>query len=395
MNETSGGLTMPTAEILTIGTEILLGEIQDTNTAYIARMLMNAGIDLFRTQTVGDNISRISIILREIMSRVDILIVTGGLGPTVDDPTRQAIADAFNLPLEFHPECWEEIQLYFHKLNRNPPENNKRQAYFPTDAKPIYNPVGTAPGICLEINQKTIICLPGVPKEMEFLMHSFVIPYLQQRWDLHEVIRSRTIHLSGIGEAQVDELLGEYETLSNPTVGLLAKNGVIDIRVAAKAETIPLADQMINNLIQEITPILDRHIFGYDQMTLSEIVTKLVKETNCHCLIISAGLDGAVNRAFINNLPNNLTIYEENSRQDACTLSDARIQWIIRGKMDQHPAELDITFLTKEYQEQFSRKYAGPPLNASSWAINMILDTMRRTIQDHIIDLEGCSHAND
>ncbi len=378
---------MPTAEILTIGTEILLGEIQDTNTAYIARTLMNVGIDLFRTQTVGDNVSRISKIIREIISRADILIITGGLGPTVDDPTRQAVADAFNLPLEFHPECWDEIQSYFHKINRIPPENNKRQAYLPAKADLIHNPVGTAPGICLEIDKKTVICLPGVPKEMEYLMQSFVLSFLQQRWNLHEVIRSRTIHLSGIGEAQVDELIGKFETLSNPTVGLLAKNGVIDIRVAAKSETISHADEMINNLIEKLKPALDQHIFGYDQMTLSGVVSKLVNETNYPCAIISTGLDGGVTRAFANILPKNLSIYEENSHQDACTLSNARVQWITRVNFDQHPIELDITFLSKKHQEKINRKFAGPPENASTWAINIILDSMRRTIQDHMNDL--------
>jgi len=249
MNETSGGTTMPIAEILTIGTEILLGEIQDTNTAYIARTLKNAGINLYRTQTVGDNVFRISEIIREIHTRADILIITGGLGPTVDDPTRQAVADAFYMPLVFHPECWEEIQTYFQKINRIPPQNNQRQAYLPAQAEPIPNPVGTAPGILLEISGRTVVCLPGVPKEMELLLDSYVLPYLQKRWGMHEIIRTKVLHLSGIGEAQVDELIGKYETLSNPTVGLLAKSGIIDIRVAAKANTPDEADEMINNLI--------------------------------------------------------------------------------------------------------------------------------------------------
>ena len=155
---------MPIAEILTIGTEILLGEIQDTNTAYLARAIKDLGIDLYRTQTVGDNPTRITAIIKEILTRADIVITTGGLGPTVDDPTRQAVADAFDLPLVFDEDCWEQVQAYFVRLNRSIPENNRRQAYIPAGAQIIPNPVGTAPSFIVDTGQKVLISGSGCSK---------------------------------------------------------------------------------------------------------------------------------------------------------------------------------------------------------------------------------------
>ena len=374
---------MPKAEILTIGTEILLGEIQDTNTAFIAKTLKNVGIDLFRTQTIGDNSARISSLIREICERADVLIITGGLGPTVDDPTRQALADAFSLPLEYDPVCWQQIQGYFDKINRIPPENNKRQAYLPAGAQPILNPVGTAPGILLDIQQKTIACLPGVPKEMERMLQSSVIPYLQKRWELHDVIISRVLHLSGIGEAQVDELVGKYETFSNPTVGLLAKNGVIDIRVAAKAESKQKADQMISDLIKEIEPVLGHNLFGYDNDTLLDVTATKIKSLGVPCVILSSGMNDSVSKLFTSTLVNNLTIYDDGSRQDACTLSSAKLQWLVRLQNNTDPIQIDIDFLASGQEKSLNRKYAGPPENSLLWATNIMLDTIRRNIEQY------------
>ena len=142
---------MTTAEIITIGTELLLGETTDTNTRFIAQTLRGLGIDLYRTQTVGDNAARIAEVIREALQRAEIIITTGGLGPTVDDPTRQAIADATGTQLEFHPELWEQIVARIARYGRTPTENQKRQAYIPKGAVVIENPVGTAPAFIVEI----------------------------------------------------------------------------------------------------------------------------------------------------------------------------------------------------------------------------------------------------
>ena len=157
---------MPTAEIITIGTEILLGEIVDTNARFIARQLRDAGIDLYRKTTVGDNATRIATAIQQAMESSDIIITTGGLGPTIDDPTREAVALALETETEYRPELWEQIKARFERFGRIPTENNKRQAYVPIGAIAVENPVGTAPAFISERDMCSIIALPGVPREM-------------------------------------------------------------------------------------------------------------------------------------------------------------------------------------------------------------------------------------
>ncbi len=204
---------MPVAEIITIGTEILLGEIIDTNAQFIARKLRDAGIDLFRKTTVGDNPGRIADAIRQALQRCDIVITTGGLGPTVDDPTRVAVAEAMNLELEYRPELWDQIQSRFKRFGRLPTENNMRQAYVPAGATAITNPVGTAPAFIVNSGDCSVISLPGVPREMEYLLEREVLPYLEMRFKNSGVIKARTLHTVGIGESRIDDLIGDLEKL--------------------------------------------------------------------------------------------------------------------------------------------------------------------------------------
>ncbi|MGB2954717.1 MAG: molybdopterin-binding protein [Anaerolineales bacterium] len=243
---------MPSAEIITIGTELLLGEIVNTNTRVIALALRKVGVDVYRTASIGDNPDRIAQILLESISRADIIIATGGLGPTVDDPTRQAIAQAFEQELIFYPELWDEIVRRFSKYGIKPPENNKQQAYLPKNAESLPNPRGTAPGIFLELNESLIFALPGVPVEMEGMMNEQVIPRITTRYSLTGVILTRNIKVEGIGESQIDALIRDLEQLSNPTVGLAAAKGYVLIRITAKAENEDLADALLQELEEEI-----------------------------------------------------------------------------------------------------------------------------------------------
>ena len=244
---------MPSAEIITIGTELLLGEIVNTNTQVIALALRKVGVDVYRTASIGDNPDRIAQILLESISRADITIATGGLGPTVDDPTRQAIAQAFGQELIFYPELWDEIVRRFSKYGIKPPENNKQQAYLPENAESLPNPRGTAPGIFLEINESLIFALPGVPVEMEGMMNEQVIPRITTRYSLTGVILTRNIKVEGIGESQIDALIRDLEQLSNPTVGLAAAKGYVLIRITAKAENEDMADALLRELEEEIS----------------------------------------------------------------------------------------------------------------------------------------------
>ena len=248
---------MPSAEILTIGTELLLGEIVNTNTQVIALALRKIGVDVYRTSTIGDNTERISDIIRESLQRADILIMTGGLGPTVDDPTRQAIANAYDLELEFYTDLWDGIVQRFAKYNIQPPDNNKQQAYLPAGADSLPNPRGTAPGIHLEIEGKDIFAMPGVPVEMEGMLQEQIVPRLKSKYDLTGAILIRNIRVEHIGESQIDALISDLEELSNPTVGLAANKGYVLIRLTAKAENEDLAEALLNDLETEITNRLE------------------------------------------------------------------------------------------------------------------------------------------
>ncbi len=243
---------MPRAEILTIGTELLLGEIVNTNTQVIAIALRQIGVDVYRTSTIGDNSERISDIIKECLLRADILIMTGGLGPTVDDPTRQAIANAYGLDLEFHPDLWDGIVQRFSKYDIQPPENNRQQAYLPAGAESLPNPRGTAPGIHLQVSGKDIYALPGVPVEMEGMLNEQVIPRIKSKHGLTGVIMIRNIRVDSIGESQIDALISDLEALANPTVGLAASKGYVLIRLTAKAENEDLADALLTELEEEI-----------------------------------------------------------------------------------------------------------------------------------------------
>jgi competence/damage-inducible protein CinA-like protein len=243
---------MPSAEIIAIGTELLLGEIVNTNTQVIALALRKIGVDVYRTATIGDNPERISQILIESTSRADIVILTGGLGPTVDDPTRQAIAQAFGLELEFCPEYWDEIVQRFAKYGIEPPENNKQQAYLPQGGEGLPNPRGTAPGIQLDISDSCVFALPGVPVEMEGMLDEQVIPRIIAKYSLTGVILTRNIRVEGLGESRIDELIRDLEELSNPTVGLAAGKGFTLVRITAKAESEDLAEALLNELEKDI-----------------------------------------------------------------------------------------------------------------------------------------------
>src|SRR5574342_216240 len=255
---------MPSAEIITIGTEILLGEIIDTNTRHIARVLRNMGVDLYRTITIGDNTQRIAEAIRHSMERAEIVITTGGLGPTVDDPTREAVARAVGVETEFREDLWAQVVAVISRYGRKPSENQRRQAYVPHGAIGIRNPVGTAPCFIVETERNAVISLPGVPNEMEYILHESVMPYLQRKFDLNEIIKIRVLHCAGLGEGMIDEKIADLETLKNPTVGLAAHTGVVDIRIAAKTENEAEADQMIAEIEGQIREQLGDVVFGAD-----------------------------------------------------------------------------------------------------------------------------------
>jgi competence/damage-inducible protein CinA-like protein len=379
---------MPSAEIIAIGTELLLGEIVDTNSHYIARNLRDLGVDLFRTSTVGDNAQRIANLIRESLERAEIIITTGGLGPTVDDPTRDAVALAFGVPTEYRPELWEQIRARFARFGRLPTENNKRQAYVPQGAVPMENPVGTAPCFIMETPTQAVISLPGVPSEMEYLMQNAVLPYLRQRFSLTGVIKARVLHTAGAGESQIDDLIGDLEALANPTVGLAAHSGQVDVRITAKADSEAAADALIAPVEADLRQRMGDWVYGADGDTLEGAALAALAGRGWALAAVEAGLGGELlgklTAAPAKTFRGGETLAERPHADAFCELVETFRQQ--RGAdvglgVLLHPGpekqEIFIVLITPNGAQQFARPYGGPPNYARRWAVNHALNLLR------------------
>jgi nicotinamide-nucleotide amidase len=392
---------MPSAEIITIGTEILLGEILDSNARYLARQLRDTGIDLYRTTTVGDNAQRIAQAIQQALERCEIIITTGGLGPTVDDPTREAIALALAIPTEFRPELWEQIQSRFKRYGRQPTDNNKRQAYIPQGALPVENPVGTAPAFIVEkgageLRSQVIISLPGVPSEMEYLFENAILPYLREHYSLSGIIKARLIHTAGVGESLIDERIGDLETLSNPTVGLAAHSGQVDVRITAKAGSEAQADQMIEAIELELRNRLGDWIYGVDQETLEEVALRALHSRGWTLAVVefnsAVGLVNRLSSPRVVKLGWLAQVFKGGevaiplpdaaglgAQVAACRLSrqvDVCLGIAIFPAGEKQ--DVALVWVTPEEAQETLRPYGGPPEYAPRWAIHHALDILRR-----------------
>ncbi len=277
------------AEIVTIGTELLLGEIVDTNSAWIAQRLTEIGLNLFYTTTVGDNLERAAQVLRQSLERSDITITTGGLGPTVDDVTREAVAKAIGCALYTDDSLLEEIQGFFARRNRVMTASNRRQAQLPQGAQVIHNPVGTAPAFIAEKDGHIIISLPGVPFEMKYLMEHEVLPYIRNRYDLNGVIKIRVLRTCNIGESTLGERIADLMELSNPTVGTAAHPGQTDVRIAAKADSEQEADALIAPIEARIREVAGEYIFGVNHETIEGVVAARLQQLGQTLAVVEIG----------------------------------------------------------------------------------------------------------
>jgi len=380
---------MPTAELIAIGTELLLGEINDTNTKYLARQFRDCGIDLYRSTIVGDNLQRISNLMKEALSRADIVLTTGGLGPTVDDPTREAAALAFDTQNEFHPELWEQIRQRFLRRAMNISENNRKQAMIPVGAVVIQNPVGTAPAFIQHKDGKSLICLPGVPREMEYLLQSAVIPWLKKEYGLSGIIKAKVFHTAGVSESKVDEMVGDLEELTNPTVGLLAHPGIVDIRVTAKAASEDEADEMIAGMESTIRKRLGNDIYGVDQETLAQTILQLSKniQSSIHLLV-----NGYAEDAFSELKQNGLIVENVNEDdwevQSVKAQSEGRLVFTSRYQSTPELARLELGFVSTKNRDNFIREYPGASGLREEWARNFSLSYIRHQLISKVIPKE-------
>lgn len=263
------------AEIIAIGTEILLGDIVNTNAQYLAKELAALGIDVYHQSVIGDNEERIMEGLSKAFKNCDIVITTGGLGPTPDDISKEVGAKYFNKELVLHEESLEWLKKYLKIDDEYVLEANKKQAYEPKDSIVLENHYGTAPGIIINENNKILIILPGPPKEMKKLFKEYVIDYLRNITG--SIIKSKTIRMFGIGESvmarKVDHIIKKSK---NPTVAPYAKKSDVVLRITAKAHSEEECDKLIKPVYEEIKGVLEEYIYGEDEDSLEKVVATML-----------------------------------------------------------------------------------------------------------------------
>lgn len=265
------------SEIISVGTELLLGEIVDTNAAFLAQQLSLLGIDLYWISQVGDNRARLLEVLRRAWGRSDLIVVTGGLGPTDDDLTREAISELVGEEMAVDSELERWVRGSFSRMGLNMPLSNLKQASLVPSARSVSNPFGTAPGWWLEKDGRTLVAMPGVPREMHRMWNDQVLPLLRPHTGV-AVLITRTLKIMGKGESEVEELLHEFVNSSNPTLATYAKDDGIHVRMAAKATTREEAAGMIGELEKKVRAILGTFIYGADDESLATVVGRLMRE---------------------------------------------------------------------------------------------------------------------
>jgi nicotinamide-nucleotide amidase len=378
------------AEIITVGTELLLGEIVDTNAATLARALRELGIDLFRTQSVGDNRERIARALRESTARAELILLAGGLGPTVDDVTREGVALASSRPLHFQPALWDQIQLRFAQFGSEATHNNRKQARLPEGAFALENRAGTAPGFILELGPVSVIALPGVPEELEAMLEESVLPFLRQGVVSGFQIRTRILRTAGVGESWLDERIQDLERLSNPTVGLAAHAGRVDIRITAKAQQGAELQSMLKGIETTLRERLGSLIFGVDEDTLESVALPMLEDRSWDLVVAEAGAEahllGRLARAGGRFIAGELR--PEFQDPDA-------FQHLLAALQKHHGAQAALGLaIAREGgrqivrvacnlpigEKRLERSYAGPPANASVWGANLALNELRLSL---------------
>ena len=267
-----------TAEIIAVGTELLLGNIVNTNARDISQALSAVGVNVFWHTVVGDNPQRLKEALDVARRRADIIITTGGLGPTYDDLTKQTICEAFGKPLVLHQDILDGLKVFFEKnVHMKMPSNNLQQAELPEGCTVFDNPVGTAPGCAFEAGGVHVLMLPGPPFEMLTMLKGHVVPYLRNLSS--EVIVSHDIMTFGLGESPMEELMREkMSRMENPSLATYAKPSEVRLRATAKAESAEAAEAMLAPVVKDVTDFLGDYVYGVDVSSLEETCFHLLKE---------------------------------------------------------------------------------------------------------------------
>jgi nicotinamide-nucleotide amidase len=288
------------AEIMSCGTELLLGHITDTNATYLAQSLAALGIDLYFVSQVGDNQGRIVETLQRAWQRSDLIIMTGGLGPTEDDLARESISALLGETMQVDPKLEADLRAMFARIGSRMPERNVKQATLIPSAQAIPNPVGTAPGWWVEKDNRIIVAMPGVPREMYRMWEREVIPRLTPYTG--GTIFTRILRVTGLGESAVEERLGSLTHSTNPTIATYAKSDAIDVRITAKAATVEEAERQVGDMEVQVRQILGYHVFGTDKETLASVVGDLL-QTRQQTLGVMESITGGLLSSAITDVP--------------------------------------------------------------------------------------------
>ncbi len=287
------------AEILSVGTEILLGQITDTNASYLGQQLAPLGIDLYWVSAVGDNMERLTEIVARAFKRSDLLIITGGVGPTEDDLTREAIAAVLGEEMQVQPELERDLRDFFKRRGVEMPARNVKQATLIPSAKPLSNPIGTAPGWFVEKDGHFIVAMPGVPVEMKRMWQEQAAPLLRESTG-GQVIRFHNLKTIGLGESTVGDLIAELLESDNPTLATYAKNDGVHVRIAAKADSVEAADKLIAVPEKRVREILGDAVYGVDDETLEEVTGKLLQAQSLTLAVAEGATAGLVSSTLAN-----------------------------------------------------------------------------------------------
>lgn len=286
------------AEILCVGTELLLGDIVNTNAQYLSQELAALGINVYHQSVVGDNPGRVKEALANAYRNVDLVITTGGLGPTKDDLTKEVIAEYFNKKLEFNEDALKNVESIFKRLGREVTESNKKQAYIPEGAIILQNQCGTAPGCIIEDNEKVLIMLPGPPREMKVMFQQAKNLYLNRRSD--KTLISKVLRVYGLPEAQAADTLDNLLDSNNPTVAPYAKEHEVTFRVTASANNENEARELMEPIINTIKDRLGEYVYGEDEETLESVVAKILVDRNLTITTAESCTGGLLAGTFIN-----------------------------------------------------------------------------------------------
>lgn len=295
---------MPSVEIVAVGTELLLGQLVDTNTAFIAGELAAAGIDVRATQSIGDNRQRIAAAIQTSLARAEGVLTTGGLGPTIDDLTREAVCDALGVGTQLYEPALRRMEAFFAKSGRPMRANNRKQAELPAGSRPLDNPRGTAPGfIAFARDEKFVACMPGVPREMKPMLREKVVPFLRERFGSNQTIATRVIGTIGLGESEIDHRIGDlFRSCENPKIAVLAHDFRADVKIMAKAPTNEAAEAMIAPLQAEIVRRLEDGVFGYDADTPATAIVTLLRSQGRRLAVAESCTGGRI-AAAITSVP--------------------------------------------------------------------------------------------